>query len=98
VYNSVRYPRQNVENSVFVCGQDVTQIRTVEDVLEGGQDADPDGGSEFAGNISRRITVSVSSSCLMRSVGRCSHSTERSRAKTLYWSAGGKGDLLAIGE
>jgi len=53
VYDSVRQPGKDVENGVLVSGQDVAQVGAVEDVLEGGEDADPDSRAVVCGNVSR---------------------------------------------
>lgn len=42
VYDSVGQPSEDVQDCVLVCGQDVTQVGAVKDVLESGEDADPD--------------------------------------------------------
>lgn len=49
---SVRDPGEEIEDGMFVGGQDVAQVGAVQDVLEGGQDAYPDGGAIIRGNIS----------------------------------------------
>ena len=46
--DAIGKPRQDVEDRVFVCGQDVAEIGAVEDVFEGREDADPDWWSVFA--------------------------------------------------
>lgn len=43
VYDAVGDPSEEVEDGVLVGGQDVAEVCAVEDVFEGGQDADPDG-------------------------------------------------------
>lgn len=59
MHDSVRYPGEEIKNSVFVARQNITQVGTVQDILEGGQDTDPDGGSVVGGNISRADNVSL---------------------------------------
>jgi hypothetical protein len=52
VDDSIGYDGKEVEERVFVCGEDVAQIGAVEDVLEGGQNADPDSRTVVTGDIS----------------------------------------------
>jgi hypothetical protein len=52
VDDSVGDDSEEVEEGVLVRGEDVAQVGTVEDVLEGGQDTDPDSGAVVAGDIS----------------------------------------------
>lgn len=40
--DAVGNPGEEIEDGVFVGGQDVAQVGAVEDILQGGQDADPD--------------------------------------------------------
>lgn len=47
VTKAVRKPRQQVQDCVLVRGEDVAQICTVQDVLEGREDLDPDRRSPF---------------------------------------------------
>lgn len=44
---SVRDPGEDVENRMGVGGQNVGEVGTVKDVLEGGEDANPDVGAVF---------------------------------------------------
>jgi hypothetical protein len=54
VDDSVGYDSEDVEEGVLMCREDVAQVGAVEDVLEGGQDADPDSGAVVAGDISAK--------------------------------------------
>jgi hypothetical protein len=51
MYNSVRDPSQEIEDCVFVGRQNVAQVGAIENVLESGEDADPDRRSVVSGNI-----------------------------------------------
>lgn len=51
VNNAVRYPSQQVQNGVLVCGHDVAQVCAVEDVFEGGEHTDPDSGAVICGDV-----------------------------------------------
>lgn len=50
VHDAVGEPGEDVEDDVLLCGEDVGEVRAVEDVFEGGEDADPDAGAGFAGD------------------------------------------------
>lgn len=52
VHDAVRQPRENVENRVLVGGENVGKVGTVENILEGGKDSDPDVWSVLIGNKS----------------------------------------------
>jgi hypothetical protein len=51
VYDSIRQPREQVKKCVFVCRKDVAQVCAIQDVLERGQNADPDRWPVVGGNI-----------------------------------------------
>lgn len=50
VHDAVGEPGEHVEHDVLVRGEDVGEVRAVEDVFEGGEDAHPDAGAGFAGD------------------------------------------------
>jgi hypothetical protein len=50
VHDAVGEPGEDVEEDVLVRGEDVGEVRAVEDVFESGEDADPDAGAGFAGD------------------------------------------------
>jgi hypothetical protein len=52
VDKSVGEPRENIEDRVLVGRDNVAEVGAVEDVLEGWEDADPDGRAVFGRNIS----------------------------------------------
>jgi hypothetical protein len=61
VYDSVGQPGEDVEDCVLVRGEDVAEVGAVEDVLEGGEDADPDSRAVVCGYVSGRISMDASS-------------------------------------
>lgn len=60
MYDSIGQPGEDVKDCVLVCGQNVAQVGAVEDVLESGEDADPDGRAVVGGDVSG---AEVSSFC-----------------------------------
>lgn len=52
VYDTVGQPGEDVQDCVLVRGEDVAEVGAVEDVLEGGEDADPDGRAVVCGDVS----------------------------------------------
>lgn len=52
VEDAIRDPSQNIENCVLVDRDDVANVRTVDDVLEGRKDSDPDLRAPLGGNKS----------------------------------------------
>lgn len=57
VDNTIWQPGEEIKDYVLVCGEDVAQVRAVEDVLEGWEDAHPNGRSVVGGNISAKRTL-----------------------------------------
>lgn len=57
--DTIREPCQNVEDRVFVGGEDVAEVGTIQDVFEGGEDADPYWRAVCAVNESTRNRASV---------------------------------------
>lgn len=43
MYYAVGKPSHDAEEGTGVCGQNIAQVGTVEDVFKSGQDSDPDG-------------------------------------------------------
>jgi hypothetical protein len=56
--DAVGEPGEHVEDDSLVGREDVAQVCAVEDIFEGGQDADPDGRSVFARDESKEECVS----------------------------------------
>lgn len=54
--DAIRQPREDVEDWMLVGGENVGKVGAVEDVFEGGQDANPDVRTIFVWNES--VTVS----------------------------------------
>lgn len=54
--DSIGKPRQDIEDGVFMGGENVGQVGAVEDVLEGGQDADPDVRAIFVWDESATVS------------------------------------------
>jgi len=55
--NSIWQPSQKIKYDMFLSGQDITQVGSVEDVLEGGEDFDPDWRSVIAGDESTYVSL-----------------------------------------
>lgn len=48
--DAVREPGEKVQKGVGVGGEDIGEVRAVENVLEGGEDADPDVRTDIGGD------------------------------------------------
>ena len=60
MYDSIGQPGEDIKDCMLVCGQNVAQVGAVEDILESGEDADPDGRAVVGGDVSG---AEVSSFC-----------------------------------
>ncbi len=59
VTQAIRKPCQQVQRSTLVCGEDVAQVGTVEDVFKRGEDFNPDRRSPFRGDKSVKDGISL---------------------------------------
>lgn len=51
MHRAVRYPGHDIQNGMFVSGEDIAQIGTVDYVFECRENADPDGRSIVGRNV-----------------------------------------------
>jgi hypothetical protein len=57
--NAIWKPCENVEEGIFVAGEDIAEVGTIEDIFQGRKNADMDGRTICAINESRKGSVLV---------------------------------------